>query len=94
MSNLTKRIQFQGNGKRKVFALLLVLLAATGTLSAQQGLTVSGTVHHDKTGEAINVTLTKVAKDGTLTVEVDGYGKGKLVEMTVADYLALEELLK
>ena len=31
----------------------MVLFAATGTLSAQQGLTVSGTVHHDKTGEAM-----------------------------------------
>lgn len=52
------------------------------------------TVTDDKTQQAITLTLTKVAEDGTLVVNSDEYGKGVLVKMTVADWMALDELAK
>ena len=52
------------------------------------------TVTDDKTKQEITLTVTKVANDGSLAIESEGYGKGVLVQMTVADYMALDELLK
>ena len=52
------------------------------------------TVTDDKTGETFSYTWTKNNEDGTLAIEADGYGKAMGVEMTVADWMLLEELGK
>ena len=52
------------------------------------------TVTDEATGETFSYTWTKNNEDGTLAIEADGYGKAMGVEMTVADWLALEELSK
>ena len=62
----------------------------TGKVTAADGGKV--TITDDKSNEAITITVTKSSEDGTLTVEADGYGKGLLVGMTVADYVELATL--
>ncbi|MBQ9043482.1 MAG: hypothetical protein IJ111_11810 [Eggerthellaceae bacterium] len=51
------------------------------------------TITDEDTKEAISFTTAKTDEDGSLNVEIDGYGKGVAVKMTYGDYLALSELL-
>ena len=50
------------------------------------------TVTDEKTGETFSYTWTENAEDGTVSINTDKYGKGALTKMTVADWLALDEL--
>lgn len=52
------------------------------------------TITDDKSKETFNYTWTENAADGTVTIEADGYGKGVLVKMNVADWLILDQLAK
>lgn len=52
------------------------------------------TITDDTTGEAITITVTRATEDGSLIIESDEYGKGVLVQMTVADWMALDEVTK
>jgi len=50
------------------------------------------TVTDETTGETFSYTWTENAEDGTVNIDADGFGKGILVKMTVADWLILNEL--
>ena len=52
------------------------------------------TVTDSETGETFTYTWTENPNDGTIAINADGYGKGLLVKMTVADWMLLDEAAK
>ena len=76
-------------------ALVIGSVNSTDTKSWTGKVATKGdkvTITDDDSKESITITVSKVAEDGTLNIEADGYGKGVLVQMTLGDWMTIGTL--
>lgn len=64
------------------------------TTFTEENGTIKQSITDDATNEAINFTWTGMTKDLTLMIDIEGYGKGALVGITISDYRKLLEAEK
>lgn len=92
-------ISFASNDDATKSALSITPAGTNPTTKTWKGDTTATedgkiTITDDDSKQTVSLTITSISEDGTVGVDVEGYGKGTLVRMAVGDYALLDGLQK